>query len=325
MVPDSCVLILPPTFAPAFNYKMFGKIVRFVFFGNYFIGVLAIALSLETVIQLHLPFNSVEYYALLFFGVIMYYTYAYSGVLLSFSSDSPRTAWYQQHQTFVKRSQWIFLLACLGLGALLLFRNTGNLLHLPFIYWLIIAATGLAGILYYGLLPRSLINLNLRNTGWLKAFVIGFEWAACVSLLPMVVLQLERGHYPYDPVIVTWLFMKNWMFCTVNAIMFDMKDYEDDSNRQLKTFVVRFGLRNTILFVLTPLCLIGIFFTIIFARYRHFMALPVLFNLLPFVLLLVVTYTMQRQKSIFFYLIVIDGLVFLKAICGIIGMAFVIN
>jgi len=207
----------------------------------------------------------------------------------------------------------------------LLFRNTGNLLHLPFIYWLIIAATGLAGILYYGLLPRSLINLNLRNTGWLKAFVIGFEWAACVSLLPMVVLQLERGHYPYDPVIVTWLFMKNWMFCTVNAIMFDMKDYEDDSNRQLKTFVVRFGLRNTILFVLTPLCLIGIFFTIIFARYRHFMALPVLFNLLPFVLLLVVTYTMQRQKSIFFYLIVIDGLVFLKAICGIIGMAFVIN
>jgi hypothetical protein len=36
-----------------------------------------------------------------------------------------------------------------------------------------------------------------------------------------------------------------------------------------------------------------------------------------------VTYTMQRQRNIFFYLIVIDGLVFIKAICGIAGMAFV--
>jgi 4-hydroxybenzoate polyprenyltransferase len=102
-----------------------------------------------------------------------------------------------------------------------------------------------------------------------------------------------------------------------------MKDYADDSNRQLKTFVVRFGLRNTILYVLTPLCIVGIFFTLVFAYYRHFTLLPVLFNVLPFLLLLMVTYTMQRQRNIFFYLIVIDGLVFIKAICGIAGMAFV--
>jgi 4-hydroxybenzoate polyprenyltransferase len=157
----------------------------------------------------------------------------------------------------------------------------------------------------------------------LKAFVIGFEWAACVSLLPIVMLQLERTDYVADPIVVIWLFIKNWMFCTVNAIMFDMKDYEDDSNHQLKTFVVRYGLRNTILFVLTPLCLVGIFFTIVFAVYRHFTLLPIAFNVLPFLLLLLVTYSMQRQKNIFFYLIVIDGLVFVKAICGIIGMTFV--
>jgi 4-hydroxybenzoate polyprenyltransferase len=173
------------------------------------------------------------------------------------------------------------------------------------------------------LLPHSLVKLNLRNTGWLKAFVIGFVWAGCVSLLPIIILQLEHGPYFADPVLVVWLFIKNWMFCTVNAIMFDMKDYADDSNRQLKTFVVRFGLRNTILYVLTPLCIVGIFFTLVFAYYRHFTLLPVLFNVLPFLLLLMVTYTMQRQRNIFFYLIVIDGLVFIKAICGIAGMAFV--
>ena len=115
------------------------------------------------------------------------------------------------------------------------------------------------------------------------------------------------------------------MFCTVNAIMFDMKDYEDDSNKQLKTFVVRFGLRNTIFFVLTPLCLVGIFFIIVFSLYRHFTLIPIALNVLPFLLLLIVTYSMQRQKNIFFYLIVIDGLVFIKAICGITAMMFVIK
>ena len=304
---------------------MLGKIVRFIFFGNYFIGVLAIALSLETSIQLRLPFNSPEYYALLFCGTVMYYTYAYAGILLSLTAENQRAAWYQQHHKLVSISQWLLLTACAVFGILLLIKNADNLLHLPVIYWLIVAGIGLANILYYGLLPRSLIKLNLRNTGWLKAFVIGFVWAASVSLLPIVMLQLEHKTYFADPVILIWLFIKNWMFCTVNAIMFDLKDYEDDQNRQLKTFVVRFGLRNTILFVLTPLCLIGIFFTSIFALYRHFTFLPIAFNILPFLLLLGITYSMQKQKNIFFYLIVIDGLVFVKAVFGIIGMMFVTN
>jgi len=302
---------------------MTGKIVKSIFFGNYFIGVLAIALSLETAIQLRLPFNSAAYYLLLFSGTIMYYTYAYSGVLLSFSSNSPRSEWYAQHHTFVKWSQWFLLITCFALGLYLLSKYYSHLLNLPAIDWLIVIITGLAGVLYYGLLPRSLINLNLRNTGWLKAFVIGFEWAACVSLLPLVMLHIENNNSLADPVVVTWLFIKNWMFCTVNAIMFDMKDYEDDSNKQLKTFVVRFGLRNTIFFVLTPLCLVGIFFTVVFANYRHFTLVPLIINLIPFLLLLMVTYSMQRQKNILFYLVVIDGLVLIKAICGIIGMAFV--
>ena len=113
------------------------------------------------------------------------------------------------------------------------------------------------------------------------------------------------------------------MFCTVNAIMFDMKDYADDSNHQLKTFVVRFGLRKTIFFILIPLSLSGIFFMLAFAWYRHFTFLPVFFNLIPFFLLLLVAYSMQRQKKILYYLIVIDGLIFIKAVCGIIAMQFV--
>jgi 4-hydroxybenzoate polyprenyltransferase len=302
---------------------MFGKIIRFIFFGNYFIGLLALALSFETAIQLRLPLCSLPYYVLLFCGTIMYYSYAYSGVLQSSSSENQRSVWYRENQILVKFSQLLLLLVCLAIGFWLLYNDWNGLLHLPLIYWIIMAVMGLSVILYYGLLPRSLIRLNLRNTGWLKAFVIGFVWAAATSLLPLIMLRVEKGFVYASHVLVIWLFIKNWMFCTVNAIMFDMKDYADDSNQDLRTFVVRFGFRKTILFVLTPLCLIGICSTLVFTQYRHFKALPAFLNILPFLLLLLVTWTMQRQKNIFFYLIIIDGLVLFKAICGIAGMAFV--
>lgn len=298
------------------------KFIEFIFFGNYFVGTLAVALSLETAFQLQIHFNSLNYYLLLFFGTVMYYTYAYSGITSANNSINPRTIWYAQHHDFIKRSQPILLVICAVLSLTLTVRYYQNILHLPLIYWILIAIVGLSAILYYGLIPKSFIKLNLRNTGWLKAFVIGFVWACCVNLLPLVVLQIERGTYYVDPGFELWLFLKNWMFCTVNAIMFDLKDYEDDSNQQLKTFVVRYGLKKTIFFVLMPLLTIGVISLILFAHFRHFKTIILLFNLVPFILMLAVAWSMLRHKNILYYLIVIDGLLLVKAICGIAGSQF---
>jgi 4-hydroxybenzoate polyprenyltransferase len=193
---------------------------------------------------------------------------------------------------------------------------------MPGPYWLILFIIAAAGLLYYGLLPQSFLKLNLRNTGWIKAFIIGFVWACCVNLMPLVILKIERGYFVAEPVLVLWLFIKNWMFCTVNAIMFDMKDYEDDANRQLKTFAVRMGLRKTIFVVLFPLLIIGIISMAAFAWSRHFGIITFLINLIPFIFLLIVAYSLHKRKSILFYLIIIDGLLLVKALCGIIGTWF---
>ncbi|WP_159468078.1 hypothetical protein [Dyadobacter sp. 3J3] len=299
------------------------KFVEFVFFGNYFVGTLAVALSLETLFQLQIHFNSILYYSLLFFGTVMYYTYAYSGITSADNSINPRTIWYAKHHNFIKWSQPALLAICGTLSLILLCRYYENILRLPIAYWILVSVIGLAAILYYGLIPQSFIKLNLRNTGWLKAFIIGFVWACCVNLLPLVVLQIERGTYYIDPVFALWLFMKNWMFCTVNAIMFDLKDYADDSNQQLKTFVVRYGLQTTIFFVLIPLLTIGIVSLLLFAHFRHFKTIVLLFNLVPFMLMLIVAWSMLKHKNILYYLIVIDGLLLVKAVCGIVGSQFI--
>ena len=302
---------------------MIERLIKFIFFGNYFVGLLAVVLSLETMIQLQLPFNSLAYYFLLFSGTVMYYTYAYTGVLQSVSTSNLRAEWYRQHQGLVRGTQALFLLICIVLGCFILIKEFEGILHLPLEYWLAVAVIFLSSVLYYGLLPKSIFKLNLRNTGWLKAFVIGFVWAGCVGLVPLVMLKADSVSHSVDPVLWAGLFVKNWMFCTVNAIMFDLKDYEDDSNKQLKTFVVRFGLRNTVSFVLIPLTVVGIIATLVFTHYRHLGVLPIYILLVPFLFLLIVSYSMYREKSIFYYLIVIDGLVMLKALSGILAIQFI--
>ena len=109
------------------------------------------------------------------------------------------------------------------------------------------------------------------------------------------------------------------MFVTVLCIMFDIKDYAADHNQQLKTFVVRVGLRKTIFFIIIPLSCIGLITFELYAITHHFPVLRTVINTIPFILLLIVAYSLHRRKSILYYLAVIDGLLLVKSICGIIG------
>ena len=119
-----------------------------------------------------------------------------------------------------------------------------------------------------------------------------------------------------------FLFVKNFMFITVLCIMFDIKDYAADHNQQLKTFVVKAGLRKTIFVILIPLCIMGLASYIIYGFVRHFTVARMIMNTIPFILLLMVAYSMHNRRSIFYYLIVIDGLMMVKALFGIVGMLF---
>jgi hypothetical protein len=299
------------------------KILRFIFFGNYFVGLLAVALTIESTLQLNLPFNSLSFYILLFLAPIIYYTYAYMGAKSSDNSLNPRTAWYGKHHTFIHRSQIILSAIAIAVFLYMLSRDYIAILHLPLWYWLTVAVVIGMAILYYGLVPVFFFNLNLRNTGWFKPFIIGFIWAATANLLPLILLKIESGIDFTESPLWFFLFVKNWMFCTVNAIMFDMKDYAIDSNSQLKTFVVRIGVKKTIFYVLIPLLLLGMLSLLVFAYFEHFAAGRILINLIPFILTLIVAYSMNRRKKIFYYLIVIDGLILVKALCGIAAMQIV--
>jgi hypothetical protein len=300
---------------------MGAKIIRFIFFGNYFIGILAVALTIESTLQLAVQFNSLAYYALIFSAPIAYYTHAYMGNIKLTTSSNPRVAWYIKHRDFLRWSQRILLFSSVSLFLYLFISNFYSIFHLPLWYWILVFGILGVAILYYGLLPSYFFNLNLRNTGWLKPFIIGFMWACTANVLPLVVLKIQRGtDFPTEGLWL-WLFVKNWMFCTVNAIMFDIKDYAIDANQELKTFIVQVGIRKTIHRILIPLLVIGMISLLMFTSYEHFPGLSIALNLIPFLLTLVVAYSMHHRKKIMYYLIVIDGLILVKALCGILAVA----
>jgi len=251
---------------------------------------------------------------------VIYYTYAYKSINDSTPIANQRTRWFRENKKLVHWSQVGMIILCIGIFSFLIFKHFNEIIRLPLIYYSIGFGVLFVGIFYYGLISKKLFGFNLRNSGWTKAFIIGFVWACCANIFPLIMLRIETGQDYFHTDLWVWLFIKNWLFCTVNAIMFDIKDYPSDSNLYLRTFVVSFGLRRTIYFIIVPLLLAGLISFCIFALIKEFSIIQFSFNLIPFLLTLAIAFSMLRRHSIFYYLIVIDGVILVKALCGILGV-----
>ncbi|HNL82947.1 MAG TPA: hypothetical protein PKG56_06090, partial [Chitinophagaceae bacterium] len=120
------------------------------------------------------------------------------------------------------------------------------------------------------------------------------------------------------------LWLKNFMFISTLCVMFDLKDFEIDKKDGLKTFAVQFGVSNTIKYIIIPLVIICIAAFIIFVEQNHFPYQRILLNIIPYLFLILISFALLKKKrKIIYYLFVIDGLMILKAICGILGMLII--
>ncbi len=290
------------------------------FFGNYFYGACALALSIEANRQLGYPLNNWLYYAAIFLATVLYYTHAYLSEHASIAPN-PRSTWYRQHQQTIRFTQLLYTLLLLVMAWWLLRPVFAGFNRIPAGTWLFMALFPLAAMGYYAHTLPFWKGPSLRNHGWIKPFVIGFIWAGAVTLFPPVYSALCHPDLPmYQPAFFnTLLLVKNGMFITMLCILFDIKDYAADHNQQLKTFVVRYGLRKTLFWIIIPLTIIGLTTLITYAVSQDFPVGRILINTIPFILLITVTYHMHRRKSILYYLAIIDGLMLVKACCGIIG------
>jgi hypothetical protein len=296
-------------------------LIQFIFFGNFFYGLCSIALAVEAAVQQKYPLNSWSFYGLLFTATVLYYMYAY---LVSNPHDatSERIRWYYSRKKFMVLFQILLILLALVCLINMTINCWKSLATVNTVQIVLLLVFPLTAALYYGIDHGVLKNINLRQQGQLKPFIIGFAWAGPVTLYPVLFYCLENN-IPFALTLVSGLlFLKNFMFISMLSIMFDIKDYAHDHRQRLGTFVMRAGLRRTIFSILVPLSLLGLGTFITYGLTRDFSAMKIAFNVLPFLLLMLVAWSLARRRSILYYLVVVDGLMVIKAVCGTVAMMF---
>ncbi len=300
-------------------WKRMKQILQFIFFGNIFYGICAFVLAVEAGLQQYYPVNEGLFYLLACTVTILYYNFAYLTEKSPFLAN-PRALWYERNHIWLKIFQTglsaIFIISL----SFFVFRHGQQMLNQPVIVWCALMLFPLVAVFYYGIDHRMMKRIALRNIGWLKPFIIGFSWAGLVTVFPVFYYCIVEDIQFKPTLILTILFIKNFMFISLLCILFDIKDYATDYNLQLKTFVVNIGLRRTIFFVIIPLAVAGLGSFVMYGYLHHFPVQRISMNMVPFLLLIAVAYSLQKRRSIFYYLIIIDGLMLVKAVCGIAAM-----
>ncbi len=296
--------------------------IKGFFYGNYFYAICAVALSIECSLQLGLPLNNVFYYLLIGFATILYYTHAYYiEIKRTPTTLNDRTAWYLRNKKKIERSQLILTFLIATITLLVVNGLQPHFSKVNTKSWLILFSFFVIGIAYYKHMHPFWGKWGLRNNGLIKPLIIGWVWAGTVSFSPVFFYDLSNpGQDKSLDTLTGLLFIKNWLFISILCILFDIKDYANDANQHLKTWVVQFGLRKTLFWVIYPMTILSVLAYWIFAIGQEFSIFRILFNSIPYVLLITVCTFMHQRKSILYYLAIIDGLMLVKAICGITGM-----
>jgi 4-hydroxybenzoate polyprenyltransferase len=297
---------------------LWGAVIEACFYGHLFYGVCAVAQVLETSVQLALPING--WLAVgSFIGTVLFYGYPYT----RHTADraDPRVAWHHRHRDVVERLQRWALFALIALSIWMALRHRAAIRTMTPLEWIVLLVFPCAAGLYYRS-PVISRGITLRQSGWLKPFVIGFVWAGVVVAYPILFARLQYGQQTQLSLFPYLLFVKTLMFVAVLAMLFDIKDRDVDRRVGLSTVVTLVGLERTLFQVSLPLTVLGIATFLSYATMQHLTIPRVLLVLAPFGLLVAGIVSLTRPRTILYYLTVVDGLMLAKALLDILAMRF---
>ncbi|MDQ6815091.1 MAG: hypothetical protein M3040_15250 [Bacteroidota bacterium] len=292
------------------------RFIRAFFYGNIYLGICAVALCIESNLLNHISLNIFPFYLLIFFCTIIYYTMIYVRSVKA-KNFNERTIWYRNNLSSIKRTLTVTIGISAFLFLLFIVKNLPAFFKLsPLKVFLIVAFPMIAA--WYTFAPKFFNIKKIRQTGWIKPFIVGLTWAGWVTVYPVLLWPVQR-RLDYEPHIFTLLllWLQDFLFFSINAIIFDVKDYYTDFYHNLRTYPVIFGVKNTIRFIVLPLTLINLVTFFIFQSQQHFTFLQSFIQLIPYLLLVIVVLKYKQGRPVLYYLAAVDGLVFLKAFCGI--------
>jgi hypothetical protein len=295
--------------------RRFRKFIDFLFYGNFHYGICALALVIELQFLSDFSFFGLKFYTFLFLSVVLYYQYPYS-MVRSFHSQEPRLVWYTKNRVLVKWTQLIILIIWLTLLLMLVIEHLVFFSTLSFCWWSLLLLFPLVAFLYYrhAFVPWS---FSLRQLVWFKPFIIGFVWAGMTVVYPILFADLQHSQPRVPWFKGVEMFLSNFLFVSVLAILFDIKDEGEDLNAHFKSLLTKLGLTHLLLRVALPLAWVSVGWSIVQVIQLGFGFWSAALLVLPHLCLVWAVLSCKKPQAPLFYFLVIDGLMVLKAFCGI--------
>jgi len=262
------------------------KFLRFILSHSIFIACSAVALSLQTLLLLHLPVN---FYLLLFIFFASLCGYNSYWLLGKFSLHTGMSFF-----DFLKK-QYSYLsmivVGCLGMLFSLLFLKL-------FLYNIIITFF-LLGLYSIPLLPFKQLYFT-RKAGFAKTIVLSITWAHVTTMIP---LQKSFLHLQVNELLI---YMIHFLFVLMLCIIFDKRDAAMDSRRGMHSMATDLNekmLHSTMLIIFVLFSLICIALQKYNIELRQSVGL-----LATAVITLIVYHYSRKEQNYFFYYFLVDGL-----------------
>lgn len=286
-----------------------------LFWSNQFYGIGAVLLAVAS--NLLLLHTVPDIFILLFIHLItvLYYTHAY---LVEFKEGiyNDRSIWYQKHKIYLRYRQLTFTFFCIYIGIFKL-----NILKVvyntkfEFKIYLIVTLL-LSAVYYLPTLNQKIPNL-IRNNGIFKSISIAWVWTITTCFIPVwFSTEIKNGSLFISDAFLIYS-AQVFLFILALAILFDIKDIYKDSNENVNTLVVKLGILKTINRIIVPLLILNAILVLWLFCISKLTVLYVLFEFIVLVLTYIVSRVVVHIKSIHANIILIDGLIVLKAILSI--------
>ena len=281
---------------------------------NHFYGIAAGLLCIETTLTIFRKPPSIFLVVSIYLSTIVYYTYAYFDEIKT-GIYNERSQWYLQNKEYLQIRQFILISLCLYLAVFKLHLMDVYLSTTPIIKILLLLTLIIS--FFYSRGHVLFKNIQIRNKGFLKCLSIAWVWVIVSAMAPLVVQS--NGQINLNP-FSNYIFMhllQLFIFILILAILFDIKDLNRDQDEKVKTLVAKYGIKPTIYKFIIPLVLMYLWVSLfLFFRLEQ----PFIYLLIPFFiifLIFLITYQVQKRLAIHENILLIDGLIILKAILGI--------
>jgi hypothetical protein len=199
-------------------------IFNHILFGNLFIGICAVSLSLASYVQLNVPVSENYHFIFIFFSTV--FIYSIHSLRSEFPGSGTRFYWLKRNQNILKIQLGVVIIGLFLSGR-----------HLNYHSLLILIPMAVVSVLYT-IGNFSDFPLNIRKIAFSKPIIVGVVWGVVTVLLPVT----EGANF--NPVKLGQILTERILFITALCIPFDIRDTVTDKTENLKTFSSEFGIRN---------------------------------------------------------------------------------